>query len=251
MVRPDEVWKTATLAQNFLEGVRSAIPLAAEQLEMMLRVIQMVRPNVKNFLDLGCGDGVLGQAILQRHPQTRGTFLDFSPTMLEAAQQKVRFADDAASNGAIQFFSGDFGTPNWLDLVQSEMPFDVIVSGFSIHHQPDSRKQELYREIYQLLSPGGVFLNLEHVASQSKLGETLFDQLFVDSLYVYHQRLGNSNSREEIDQQYYNRADKTANILTAVELQCDWLRQIGFQDVDCFMKLFEIALFGGVKPLAI
>ncbi|MGH2413388.1 MAG: hypothetical protein ACRDEA_06795, partial [Microcystaceae cyanobacterium] len=54
-------------------------------------------------------------------------------------------------------------------------------------------------------------------------------------------------SREEIGQQYYSRTDKNANILTLVETQCEWLREIGFVDVDCFMKLFEIALFGGLK----
>ena len=29
--------------------------------------------------------------------------------------------------------------------------------------------------------------------------------------------------------------------------QCRWLREIGFQDVDCFWKYFELAIFGGVK----
>ncbi|NET16999.1 MAG: class I SAM-dependent methyltransferase, partial [Okeania sp. SIO1H6] len=51
-----------------------------------------------------------------------------------------------------------------------------------------------------------------------------------------------------INQQYYNRPDKEANILAPVETQCNWLREIGFIHVDCFMKLFEIALFGGIKP---
>jgi hypothetical protein len=36
-------------------------------------------------------------------------------------------------------------------------------------------------------------------------------------------------------------------ILAPVDLQCAWLRLIGFQDVDCFFKVFELALFGGRK----
>jgi hypothetical protein len=32
------------------------------------------------------------------------------------------------------------------------------------------------------------------------------------------------------------------------ETQCDWLRQNGFERVDCYQKLFELAVFGGVKP---
>jgi hypothetical protein len=32
------------------------------------------------------------------------------------------------------------------------------------------------------------------------------------------------------------------------ETQCDWLRQNGFERVDCYQKLSELAVFGGVKP---
>ncbi|NJO44970.1 MAG: class I SAM-dependent methyltransferase [Oscillatoriales cyanobacterium RM2_1_1] len=243
MTRTDEVWKTATLSKNFLEGVRGAIPLAAEQLDILIRILQLSGSPLKTILDLGCGDGILGLTILKQYPTARVTFLDFSETMIAAAQQNIQpdFPD-------AEFLIKDFGTPDWLQSVQPIAPFDAIVSGFSIHHQTDQRKQELYGEIYQLLAPGGVFLNLEHVASASQLGENLFDQLFVDSLHGYHQNLGSHQSRAEIDRQYYSRADKTANILAAVELQCDWLRTLGFTDVDCFMKLFEIALFGGIKP---
>jgi hypothetical protein len=105
----------------------------------------------------------------------------------------------------------------------------------------------LYREIHDCLKPGGLFLNLEHVASRSQLREKAFDELFIDSLYSFHRDRGSQQSKEEIDRQYYNRADKTANILSLVETQCDWLRDIGFVEVDCFMKVFEIALFGGLR----
>ena len=42
-------------------------------------------------------------------------------------------------------------------------------------------------------------------------------------------------------------ADKKENKPASVEMQCQWLRGIGFQDVDCFFKTFELALFGGRK----
>ena len=47
--------------------------------------------------------------------------------------------------------------------------------------------------------------------------------------------------------EFYHRDDKKANILTSVETQCQWLREIGFQDVDCYFKILEIAIFGGLK----
>ncbi|MGK7922032.1 MAG: methyltransferase [Trichodesmium sp.] len=239
-----QVWESSAISQTFLEGVRGAIPLASEQIDVMLRIIQKVKPQVNNFLDLGCGDGILGRAIINKYPQAQGVFLDLSPAMIEAAQSKV--IDNKQEK--FEFINQDFGKTEWLNTIREKTPFDVVVSGFAIHHLSDVRKQELYREIYQLLTPGGLFLNLEHVASPTQLIESLFDELFVDSLYAFHQSQGSNKSRQEIDQKYYNRSDKVANILAPVETQCNWLREIGFIHVDCFLKLFEIALFGGVKP---
>jgi hypothetical protein len=78
--------------------------------------------------------------------------------------------------------------------------------------------------------------------------EEAFNDLFVDALFDYHERLGTAPARRDIADEYYHRPDKAANILAEVETQCKWLREIGYVDVDCFFKIFELALFGGVRP---
>jgi tRNA (cmo5U34)-methyltransferase len=119
-----------------------------------------------------------------------------------------------------------------------------VVSGYSIHHQPDARKRELYGEIFGLLRSGGLFVNLEHVASASAWVESVHDTLFVDSLSRAQPHL----ARQEVEESYRGRPDKDANILATVEVQCTWLREIGFTDVDCYLKVFELAVFGGRRP---
>lgn len=44
------------------------------------------------------------------------------------------------------------------------------------------------------------------------------------------------------------RVDEVANILAPAYVQCAWLREIGYADVDCFLKVFELAVFGGRRP---
>ena len=105
----------------------------------------------------------------------------------------------------------------------------------------------LYAEIHGLLKEGGLFLNLEHVSSATPSGSALFDSFFVDHLFRFHRNTTPVKSRQEIEEDYYQRPDKKENLLASVELQCHWLRRIGFKDVDCFFKVFELALFGGRK----
>lgn len=57
----DSQWQTQKLSQTYLDGVRGAIPLAQEQIEVMLKVASAWQPNPEMVLDLGCGDGILRQ----------------------------------------------------------------------------------------------------------------------------------------------------------------------------------------------
>jgi SAM-dependent methyltransferase len=235
------VWQQEELAKLFLEGVRGAIPLATVQMDMLLRIVRKTLPRIDRLLDLGCGDGILGRAVLTEYPDAAGVFLDFSEPMIEAACQEA-----AEQGGRATFIVQDFGAKDWTTVVVA--PFDLVVSGFAIHHQPDERKRELYQEVFDLLKPGGLFLNQEHVASKSAWAGQVFDELFVDSLWSHHQKQGGTKTREVIANEYYYRPDKEANILAPLDVQCRWLEEIGFVDVDCFFKLFESALFGGRRP---
>ncbi len=234
-------WQTKELAQTFLEGVRGAIPGGNLQLEVLRKIVSAWCPFPSKILDLGCGDGVLGRMLLDVHPAAHVTFADFSEPMLEALQKQI------GTNQRTTVIKADFATPTWAKHIEVEKRFDVIVSGFAIHHQPDDRKRELYMEIYGLLGEGGVFLNLEHVSSTTPAGSALFDSFFVDHLLRFHNNVGPSKTRQEVEEAYYRRPDKKENILAPVETQCQWLRHIGYQDVDCFLKVFELALFGGRK----
>lgn len=244
--RQDIAWRAAELTDAYLEGVRGAIPLAVEQVDIILRLARAAQPEARMILDLGCGDGILGHALLDAYSNhgAVGIFADFSPPMLDAARTRL--------NGyPAHFIEVDYAYTGWekaLKKLGTEFTagFDIIVSGFSIHHQPDRRKREVYHEIYDLLSPGGIFLNLEHVASTSRWGEEQFEAYFIDALHRYHGPSG--KTREQVATDFYHRPDKAANILAPVDEQCRWLRDIGFEKVDCFLKIFELAVFGGIKP---
>ena len=217
------------------------MPAARLQLEVLSHIARLWCPAPSRILDLGCGNGILGRALSGVFPAAHVVFADFSDPMLDAAR-KILGQEPRAT-----VVKADFASPAWLEAVGGKPPFDIVVSGFAIHHQPDKRKKQLYAEIFDILAPSGAFLNLEHVASVSKAGEELFDEFFIDHLWDFHRSSGRAQTRENVASTYHNRPDRKENILATVEEQCRWLRRIGFADVDCFLKVFELALFGGRK----
>jgi len=237
-------WQNPDFVAKFLENVRGAIPLTIEQIEVMLQLITVARGDrIGTFLDLGCGDGVLADAILDEHPEAHGVLVDFSEPMLESARQHLK-----PHIHRLEFLEADFAQPGWVRRVAPHAPLDAVVSGFAIHHLPDARKQALYREIFDLLTPEGIFINIEHVASATRWTESKLDDYMIDAIFGKELKSSPGKSRAAVARDYYARADKDANILAPLEVQCDWLREIGFENVDCFLKMAELAVFGGQRP---
>jgi SAM-dependent methyltransferase len=169
-------------------------------------------------LDLGCGDGQCLALVLAARPGSKGVGVDFSREMLTRAE--TRFA----GRSEVRIIEHDLDAP--LDQVGDIGTFDVVVSGFAIHHLVDARKGALYREVFDRLRAGGVFVNVEHVDSPT---EALHDEFLAAIGYAPEQ-------------------DDPSNKLVAVETQLGWLRAIGFADVDCFWKWRELAVLAGRKP---
>jgi cyclopropane fatty-acyl-phospholipid synthase-like methyltransferase len=228
------------VAAAFLGERSLLIPDRQRQLDVLLRVLGLATREVRNVLDLGAGDALLLATALEVFPEARGVAVDFSPLMLEQARQRLASYGVRAS-----VVEADLQTPAWRDGVPG--PFDLVVSGFAIHHLTHERKRALYGEIHGLLSPGGVFVNSEHVSSPTPRVEALFDDTMADNLHARRRERGEDVSLAEVRREYLERPDRGDNILASVEEQCQWLRDLGFRDVDCYWKLFELAIFGGVR----
>jgi tRNA (cmo5U34)-methyltransferase len=179
-------------------------------------LLEHIPEDARRLLDLGTGDGRLLALLKRDRPEIVGVGVDFSEVMLAAARK--RFARDER-----------------VELVQHDLSarlpalgrFDAVISSFAIHHLEHDRKRSLYGEVFDLLQPGGVFANFEHVASPTPRLHLAFFEAIGEPI-------------EDED---------PSDRLLDVQTQLEWLRALGFDDVDCYWKWLEMALLIGVKPL--
>ncbi len=238
------VWQNPETVSAFAEIRRGGIPGWREQLETLCQLLPESRiGSPPRVLDIGCGDGILLETVLRHWNNAVGVGLDGSEAMLDLARLRL-----ATLNPRVEsLFLADFNDSSWRSRLECQK-FDAVISGFAIHHSEDVRKKQLYQEIFGLLNPGGVFVNIEHVASASPLGERLFDRLF--AAHIVRMKLSNGEvvDFDTVLREHENRLDKSANRLAPVETQLQWIRDIGFVDVDCYWKQYELAVLAGYKP---
>jgi SAM-dependent methyltransferase len=205
-------WQSAQHAGAYLERADRVPHRSAGEAALL----EEIPAGVLRVLDLGSGDGRLLDHVLRARPQASGVALDFSPHMLE--QLRSRFG----RSSRVEIVPHNLEYP--LPVLGS---FDAVVSSFAIHHLVHERKRQLYEEIWHILNAGGVFCNLEHVASASAYGHARF--------------LEAMGTRPE--------DEDPSNKLLDVQTQLDWFREIGFTDTDCYWKWRELALLVGRKDL--
>lgn len=143
-------WTTTEHALSYLSRA-DALPHRTEGEAVLL---DHVPAGARRIPDLGTGDGRLIALLRINRPACHFVGVDVSEPMLAAATERL------AGDAQVELLNHDLASP-----LPELGSFDAIVSCFAIHHLENERKRSLYEEVYELLESGGVFTNLEHVAS--------------------------------------------------------------------------------------
>ena len=207
---PVNLWTSSEHVSDYLERADQI----SHRTEGEAALLEFIPASTRRILDLGTGDGRLLALVRRQHPDTEAVAVDFSPAMLQAVRKR---------------FAGDSRVTVVEHNLDSPLPvlgkFDAVISSFAIHHLVHERKRALYTETYRLLNAGGVFCNLEHVASPTP---RLHEEFLL--------RIGFTVETED-----------PSNKLLDIETQLGWLRETGFTDVDCQWKWRELALLTGTR----
>lgn len=232
-------WQQPELVSEFLDQRATLLPLLDVQEDLIRRLFTRHSHPVTRFLDIGAGDGAMSQLLLAIAPAAEAVLVDYSQPMLARAEERL-----GHERSRWQAVRGDLREPAW----RQELPagaYDAAVSSYAIHHLPSQRKRALFAELFDVLAPGAMFVNIDVVTVDGPL-QGLFDEQMVANAIAAEHRHGGQRGDEQIERELL--ADETDDQPDSLDEQLQWLREAGFADVEVHFKWAEGTIFGGIRP---
>ncbi|MEH2180841.1 class I SAM-dependent methyltransferase [Nostoc sp.] len=231
---PGEVFANTA---DFDSGIRQLLPRYDEMLEVITRCLSSTS---RRILELGCGTGELSLKILNHFPNAQVIALDYSPRMLQFAQNKITAVGYQQRWTGIQADFGDWvNNPEKLD-IGSE--FDACVSSLAIHHLQDEMKLKLFERIAASLTQDGCFWNADPTLPESPALAEVYkvarEEWAVEqgiNLIEIRAKFATSTT------QGYSSQNQLASLDTHLQM----LSKAGFKTVAVPWKYYGLAVFGG------
>ena len=191
--------------------------------ELALRTVKEKNPSI---LDIGAGTGLLSEHVLKNFPNAALTLLDESSEMLSKAQVRL---EKYKPKVVVQAMTDPLPSGK----------FHAVISSLAIHHLADEDKKDLFKRIFDILEPGGVFINGEQILGATPWQQTLYEDTHLDGARA----LGSSDDEIQaaIERMSYDKC-------YPLQEQVLWLKDIGFEHADAFFHWFRFAVYAGWKP---
>lgn len=223
----------------------------AERFAVIIRLVRATQPSVSRVLDLGCGPGSLMVQFLAAFPEAEIVGIDLDPTLLLLAKAQLEKFGARA-----KLIEADLRESFWLQ--SSPAPFDAVVSSTALHWLAPEQLSTLYGQVAQVLRPGGIFLNADHVGSDSSIIQQSWEQHRDEMLRskitsaddwhgfwnAYAQAL--RVNHDEIHQRLQATYEKGVERGMPLVWHFHELKVKGFRYVDCFWRGDCDAVYGGV-----
>lgn len=235
-------WSEADTA-TFLARGRYFIPERERQIEMIVSLIPSVDQPLR-VLDLGCGEGLLDEALLEQFPQAEVHCYDGSWNMLRAARQRLAQFGERVVLRHFELTAREWRKP--------ALAFHVVVSSLLVHHLDGPGKQQLFRDLYQLLLPGGVLILADLIQPVSDAAVQLAAHAWDEEVLRRSLELDGDDRfyREfrNLDWNIFHHPDPVDHPSPIFD-QLGWLREAGFEAVDVYWLKAGHAIYGGLRPV--
>ena len=209
-----------------------------EMLQVTLRLLTDLAPAGAKLLELGCGSGLFTKMLAATEHFGSLCATDGAEAMLTIARPQLVSAPTPVVFKPLDFTQGDW------DSQYGPASFDAVTSSMALHHAED--KQQLFRQVYEVTKPEGVFVFADHLAGSSALTDRLIDQ---ERARV---KIGKAEpSAEEMEAFIRNdrqSQERQGNHCESATGYLGYLDAAGFTSVDCLWRSYWLAVFVAQKP---
>ncbi|MEN8770420.1 MAG: class I SAM-dependent methyltransferase [Glaciecola sp.] len=134
-----------------------------------------------DLLDIGCGDAQTLAAFLQTSSLQSYTGIDLSKEALALVPKNV-----GSLNCAVTLMNDDFVAAIEQLTLEQAGQFDVIFSGFALHHVQDEMKASLFAKIKHLLKPHGRFYLIDVYQQEGESRAAYLDRYLAPTFTHWH-----------------------------------------------------------------
>jgi SAM-dependent methyltransferase len=205
----------------------------AERFSVILRMIRATQPVVQRVVELGCGPGSL---------------------MLRMLEYLAKYGE------RVQLVSANLRESAWAERIP--IPADAVVSATALHWLDAAQLTAIYQSIAGVLRPGGIFLNADHVGSDSlriqnaweedrKQRLALAGDPLADDWGGFWDAFGKALGINADELHRNLSGGWTGGVENGLSLawHLDALRIAGFSSVDCFWRCDCDAIYGGIYTI--
>ena len=236
-----QTWGSREFVERWATKGAWQAPIREVQTAMVLRMIPQPIDAPIRILDIGAGYGALAAAVLRERPDAVAVCLDASEAMLALGPERNPDLKDR-----ISFIQGSLEAPDWLRAVEGT--FDAVISSRALHHFTENqRRRYIFKEVFGLIRQGGCFINADNVRAPTQSLRERYRRGRDEYLdrYVRESTDGKTNLAEVRAATPSSYHGPHNNGYLDEELA--WLREAGFEDVDCFWKFTTMVVYGGFR----
>lgn len=231
-------------AETFVTMADIIVPERRTQFAIVADLLPFDTSDSFSFVDIGCGEGFLSQAILDKYPNSVCHATDVAEEMISKSQALL-----APYGDRVHISQHNIHDANYLSNVVSTS-VGLITSSLAIHHCDDTEKAALYKAAFGKLTSPGAMIIIDAVKPASDHGVEVNKKYWQSYIQLQSQQLTGSDEEYEkfknVPIMFYEQPAEEDQPATPVDNLC-MLTKAGFQNVDCFWKKCGFTIFGGYK----
>lgn len=196
--------------------------------ETILRLLPEPREDQPfRVLDIGTTTGLMVERVLKRIPHAQVHLVHDAKVNLDAAQDRLaKYADQ------VTYEMGDYIRMNL------DGPYDVIMQELEANFLENKSKRTLLSAAYAALRRGGRLISIAQARGAT---DALEDHYLKQWRDMAREQGASENDLEHSI--FASAKDRTATLAQ----QLDWMAADGFENVDCYVKYWRLAVIAGEK----